>query len=372
LKHFENKTRMGATRICIFCGRPPSDKDNEHPLPMWLLRLTGDPNRVVRHGAKWSTGKAFEFSYDSLKFPSCAACNRGYSTLEGNAKDVVERICRYEAVEPAGYVTLLDWLDKVRIGLWLGHKYLQGNPSAPTFTIDSRIGTKDRMVAVYVFHGHAPGLNTFGVETPLFQHQPSVFALRVNTILFLNASWDWMCASRCAYPFPRSRTLDLDVGAVVAGDYRCSSRIVHPIMSGLHKPTVLLFQPILQGDMDALRELVSRECLQRCLDQSWPERPAVGPLFRQYSHETVRTSASSPPVAFDVVRECEARSLVDVATQTYQCQIDSLGDAAISSADPQVVRNYNASKKALIAYNRLVISKYRSIPPKNFRQLWGR
>jgi hypothetical protein len=146
--------------------------------------------------------------------------------------------------------------------------------------------------------------------------------------------------------------------------------MVHPILSGLHKPTVLLFQPILQGELDALRELVSRECLQRCLDQSWAERPAVGPLFRQYPHETLCISASSPRIEFDAVRDREARSLVDVATQTYQRQIDSLGDAAIISADPQVVRDYNSSKKALIAYNRLVINKYRSISPQKFRELW--
>jgi hypothetical protein len=116
---------MATQRICIFCGESPENKNKEHPLPQWLLTLTGDPKRVVRHGYRWSDGKFFEFSFDSLVFPACASCNTNYSGFEGYAKSIVEKICRKEPASPVEYVHLLDWLDKVRIGLWLGHRYLQ-------------------------------------------------------------------------------------------------------------------------------------------------------------------------------------------------------------------------------------------------------
>src|SRR5262249_16679289 len=163
------------------------DKNNEHPLPRWLLELTGDPTRVVSHGYSWRSGKLFEFSFDSFKFPSCAACNAAYSDFEARAKNVVVAICAKEAVCQDDYVVRLDWLDKVRIGLWLGHRYLQGATWVPSFTIDARIGTKDRMVAVYTIGDHQVGLNVYGAESRLFHWKPSVFSLRVNNILFLNA-----------------------------------------------------------------------------------------------------------------------------------------------------------------------------------------
>jgi len=48
---------------------------------------------------------------------------------------------------------------------------------------------------------HQKGLNTWGPESRLFQIMPSVFALRVNNILFLNASWEFMCSRECGYLF---------------------------------------------------------------------------------------------------------------------------------------------------------------------------
>ena len=112
---------MGSThRLCLFCGQPPKNQNLEHPLPMWLLEYTGDPSRVVQHSMDWKTGKPISFSFSSLRFPACEACNSAYGELEGEVKPVVLKTVAREALAPSEIVTLLDWLDKVRIGLWLG------------------------------------------------------------------------------------------------------------------------------------------------------------------------------------------------------------------------------------------------------------
>jgi len=46
-----------ATKYCVFCGKPPSDKNKEHVLPHWLIKMTGDPNRVVNLGFSKSASK---------------------------------------------------------------------------------------------------------------------------------------------------------------------------------------------------------------------------------------------------------------------------------------------------------------------------
>lgn len=48
------------------------------------------------------------------------------------------------------------------------------------FTIDSRIGAKDRQIVVYPLEGQLQGFTAFGVEPPPFHHLPAVFALRIS------------------------------------------------------------------------------------------------------------------------------------------------------------------------------------------------
>jgi hypothetical protein len=316
---------MVAHRICIFCGGPPEDKNKEHPLPRWLLEMTGNPNRVVRHGYRWTDGKEFEFSFDSLVFPACSSCNGRYSGFESLAKVIVEAICRKEAVTPGHYVHLLDWLDKVRIGLWLGYRYLQQNSYPPNFTIDSRLGRKDRMMAVYTIGDHQTGLNTWGPESRLFQLKPSVFSLRINNILFLNASWDFMCSRQCGYSYPIHSALARGrPGMLALSDFRSRRRITHPIMPDLMKSCVTIFQPIIQHNFDGSVTSLTQADVDYHMKHAWPGRNGLGPLIRQFSRKSIRVAAEAPPLEFDSVSLKEANRTQDIATQAYSFQNESI------------------------------------------------
>ena len=74
-----------------------------------------------------------------------------------------------EAITVAAYLDLLDWLDKVRIGVWLTQHMIENHPIeiTPHFHISSRIGQKDRIVAVYVFDSDNKGINLFGKDRAL-------------------------------------------------------------------------------------------------------------------------------------------------------------------------------------------------------------
>jgi len=312
-------------RICIFCGAPPEGKTKEHPLPKWLLSMTGDPNRVVSHGYRWTTGKVFAFAFDQLHFPACSSCNSRYAAFEQHAKEVVECISRKEAATPNDYVHLLDWLDKVRIGLWLGHRYLQQNRANPHFTIDSRLGMKDRMLAVYTIGDQQKGLNTWGPESRLFQIKPSVFALRVNNILFLNASWDYMCSHRCGYPYPRRISLAREQSGMLAmSDFRSKRKVTHPVMSKLMKSCVTIFQPVLQSNADGSITALTQKDIDYHLDHAWPGRNGLGPLYRQLSGETREISYDDAPLGFDSISPNETNRAVDIATQAYELQNESV------------------------------------------------
>ena len=78
-----------------------------------------------------------EFSWSSLVMPACTSCNERYSQLESKVKPIVEALVERSSIEAGAYLTLLDWLDKVRVGLWLAYHVLQGNPTniQPSFHI---------------------------------------------------------------------------------------------------------------------------------------------------------------------------------------------------------------------------------------------
>jgi len=266
-------------------------------------------------------------------------------------------------------VFLLDWLDKVRVGLWLGYRYLQQNPHPPNFTINSRFGTKDRMVAVYPLADHQRGLNTWGPESQLFQIKPSVFSLRINNILLLNASWDYMCAARCGYPYPRKVTLVRGhSGMIAASNFRSRKKVAHPIMSGLMKSSVTVFQPIIQHNVDGSVTGLTQSDIDYHLRRAWPGRNGLGSLYRQLSHRTVEIGPDNAPLEFDSITHAEANRAIDLGSQAYSLQNESIrGDPRTygdgTSYEGQSMMGLYAKE------NTLVMNAIRSMPQDTYNEL---
>ena len=326
-------------KFCIFCGGKPKNKTNEHVLPKWLIAMTGDPKRVVNFGVDPKTGKAPRFDWSSFVFPSCSACNERYSALEGETKEIVKKLVIREAVKANDYVTLLDWLDKVRIGLWLGYSYLHKNPTgiSPTFHIDTRIAAKDRMLAVYTLATDKDGLNAHGAETLCFQTQPSCFSLKVNSIYILNMSWDFMCSARCGFPFPRTSfiNLDLDKDATYeCRDFQLSHKVKHPILrTNIIKPSIHLYEPIIQEPV-TISDYPEDEWLKSNLI---PGTKKKGIIYRQWDDRVERITDQETFIENDNVTGHHCKPLKDIVAQTYDLQLDCcLGYQYISKDNDKI------------------------------------
>lgn len=193
-------------KICVFCGEKPRAKNREHIIPQWLIRLTGAPNRQIYVGRAWykPTLPMRRFSFSQLVFPACEECNTRSAELEHRAQAVMTRIMARDQLTNVDWDLFLDWLDKIRVGLWLGMLLLNNNyrDISPRFFIDTRMGGKDRFVFVYEIQDDGQeGINWLGTETPLFEYTPSCFALVVNNFLFLNASFDFLFSERLGFPY---------------------------------------------------------------------------------------------------------------------------------------------------------------------------
>jgi hypothetical protein len=195
-------------KFCVFCGGEPRHKTVEHIIPQWLIEITGDPKREAWFGPYWNTEKGqfenLKIPFDQFKFPSCSECNSKYSQLEGIAKAIITSILEERALSNSDLSILFTWLDKIRIGLWLGIYYLHRDVSDidPHMFIDSRLDLSDRLVFIYKSDFPIERINIPGTNTYAFQILPCCFTLLINNIAFFNMATDFLFSRRIGLPYP--------------------------------------------------------------------------------------------------------------------------------------------------------------------------
>ena len=243
-------------RFCVFCGSNQIQKNLEHIIPLWLIELTGDPKRKIKLGFDYRTKKERVYSFDNFKFPACEKCNSNYSTFEAKSKIVILKVLSNEPLESHEINLLLDWLDKVRIGLWLAFNYLDENPYGidPNFHIADRIGRHDRMLVAYKINDDWKGVIFQGVNLPDFQYIPSCFMLRINNMYFLNLSYEFLFSARVGFPFPVNRVLARDPAfthLLVHGNMQSGiERYKYPLLrKTLIEPSIKIYQPMIPYDV---------------------------------------------------------------------------------------------------------------------------
>jgi hypothetical protein len=286
-------------KVCVFCGGSIESKTMEHVLPQWLIALTGNPKRMAYFGYEPSKeGKLVErkFAFDAFKFPSCKECNRKFAELEEGVKVIVQKMLSEDLISESELSMLLDWFDKVRIGLWLGYLYLDRNPLgiSPHFHIQNRIRQNDRMLAIFKAGGDIEGLSFIGCDTPAFALTPSCFSLEINNLWFLNISYNALLARRMGFPFP-AETYYTEDGRLLCKFTSGLNRIIKPV---LKKPIRMqgteLYQPILFGNMSAedferSEELLNSKYVRdNCM--SWEK--GIGKIFIQKDSRVTAYSAS--------------------------------------------------------------------------------
>lgn len=363
---------MSEPRFCVFCGKAPESKSREHVLPQWLLTLTGDPRRVVKLGYNFKTKKEVAFAWQSLVVPACEKCNGEYATLEAQVKPIVETILRREAIPSSAYLVLLDWLDKVRVGLWLTYHLIQGNPTkiSPTFYINQRIRTKDRLVAIYPLSRQPNGLNAYGVETPLFHRTPSAFGLRVNDVLILNVSADYLVAGRCGLPAPTKMEIAIDgpnAGLLECSDYALTRRIEQPVFDyQIRRPSVYILQPITPvGNDGGLPILVSGERISADPYVSQfivgENIAGVGKLVEQLPEGARRIDNVSELIEFQEIKGADCARAGDLVAQIYEIQVWLQGRVHATAEDKELLARWAEAEAVLKYFNGMYADHYRQL-----------
>jgi hypothetical protein len=185
---------MARVKRCIFCGSPfTGQKRNfEHIIPDWLVK---EADLLKRDMLVQLPGISRKVSMSRIGLKVCKICNDTDSALEAQAKIAYLAIKAGKNLTGDQISSLLDWLDKVRVGLWLWLIEQLGDKAGaePKFRVNGRIARKDRMVLVrrYPVGPSMRGLGLFGLGQ-FFIKLPSAIGLLINNIFLISISSDFL------------------------------------------------------------------------------------------------------------------------------------------------------------------------------------
>ncbi len=190
---------------CVFCGENPVSKNKEHILPQWLIEYTGHPKRQMNIPVFDFQNRAYsmkQMAFDQFVLPACEVCNNRFAELEGKAKHAFLGLFEKRTIDLQYADILLDWFDKVRVGLWLAAQVWDKSPSLilPRFHIQDRIARHDRILYFSSCKQSQKGLRTTGINDPIFKCIPSFVSLRVGNMAFVSISSVGICAGALGLP----------------------------------------------------------------------------------------------------------------------------------------------------------------------------
>lgn len=284
-------------KFCVFCGNKPEKKNKEHIIPKWLVKLTGADDRMAYWGVdyqdvfdfKKTELKGRKYSFMNFAFPACMKCNSQYGDeLESKAQNIIIKILNSQPINEDEIVVLLDWFDKIRVGLWLGYLYYNKDMAVrPKFHISSRIGKTDRVLFVYRTEDKQTGINFFGPGTPLFSSFPICLGFRINDYFFVNISKDNLLLADLGFHYPNlnkatyDREGNYEITTFTIGTKKINQGFYHKL--NLKKTDIMVFQPIYGKLSPIYRELdkakVDDSVNQYIRDNTYDTEKGLGKVF---------------------------------------------------------------------------------------------
>jgi hypothetical protein len=290
-------------KLCVFCGSTPESKTREHVIPQWLIKLTGDPKRKANFHVdfKKNPPSIRRFAFDQFTFPACDNCNSRFANLEGAAQEIVMSLLAGDALAETDFCLLLDWLDKVRVGLWLSKYILDENPLGitPNFYIEQRLRAFDRGVILIRHNSKKQKLSFMGTYLPSFVISPTAFALLINDIVLINLSEMDLCSQRLGFPFVRKvgfrKGMPMQV-VLHPGIERCMKPILRNFR---HQASSGFFQPVysVMIGTDGTEDLYSTEYVKA---NSFDAEQGIGGVFLERGNSverypSIRNKGWEPP-----------------------------------------------------------------------------
>lgn len=260
------------SKFCVFCGKPPVDKNREHIIPQWLIKYTNRGKMPVVKVVEPDGTLKPKISYMNFTMPACEACNEEFSALEAAVKPILLNILADKSVSAREISLLLDWMDKVRLGLRLSRVYLQNglNQEAPHTFIKDRVGLTDRMLIIEKIKPQPDVRLAFpDTNTEYFKSSAGAFQFIIDNYVFTNASAHFMVSSKLGFPYAtRIETIDapnVAIDGFVSGKKRARGPVFGNIFPAPDK--MIIYQPIFKPFLSSAYELYDNDYVKsHCID----------------------------------------------------------------------------------------------------------
>ncbi|MGK0272941.1 MAG: hypothetical protein ACI88H_003617 [Cocleimonas sp.] len=345
---------------CVFCGKEPENKNKEHIFPKWLLKLTGADKGNLSVGSNWKTGEELTFNMLSYTFPSCTICNSDFGKLEGKVKPIFDKLINDQDVLGQELELLLDWFDKVRIGSWFGVKYMNkdGFTSQPRFYINSRVGLKDRFLSITNTYKYEKELNWSGVNGLAFMMSPTAFSLRVNNLVFVNCSSDFVVSKRLGFPYvkfeiPKPDSIETDVKFGMPKK-KAVPKLFH---TRLYSPSITISQPIYKVVKSGLSEYYDHAYVK---DNSYDFSNGIGKIFISKKN-AINTIERNEKVNFSMPEAKNVHGHIEVVRPILELQAELIKTKKrdLRNLSVEQKRNDIIGRKYLLDYLKKQMRKFR-------------
>lgn len=343
-------------KVCIFCGQPPQDKNKEHIIPKWLMKLTDTEKKIMSVGINWGKGEEIQFNFSSFTFPSCTKCNSAFAKIEALIKPIVENILTDKFVTSDDLVLLLDWFDKVRISLWLGIQYHNKGTFnlEPKYYSNTRLRLKDRMLAITNCYDDYKGLRWTGTNNLCFIASPTCFTLKINNVLFTNCSMDFILSKQLGFPYPAFEQQNqndhkLTDFILLNGTRKLSAKI---FKTKLYTPTIIISQPIFKVPKNLQPDMYDNDYVK---NNSYNFKDGEGKLFITHDNITYPLE-SDEEICFGTNSKLPNRYKFN--RPTLELQIELLKSRKMTFNTKQDKDNHDSALKTIVDYNKEQILKY--------------
>ena len=352
---------LKVNKVCVFCGKKPENKTVEHIIPKWLIEMTGDLNRNMRiyPVLNKKTGELEEkhLSFNGFVLPACKKCNEEFGIKEGEIKIIVEKILNDEMVSQMQVNLFLEWMDKIRVGLWLIFYFWRSNLQGiePNYYINQRINAADRLLYIYKTDYQGNGrINFGGAQTIVFQYSPICFYLVINNYVFFNISTHTFLSKRLGFPYARKIEFTKDLKFFMTME-KGKERILHPIFNKpFVKGAVKVFQPIFYHEKSVVPEIYKNEYIY---NNSLDYDLGLGKVFRDRENKIVPFEELENNYLIPQKVHTDIDLLSEIGKQTFIMQNyfikKKVGTKFLSE---ERAKNYEQQIRSSVSINNLFLS----------------
>lgn len=304
-------------KFCVFCGNPPQDKNKEHVIPQWLSKYTDRFNKVCELGGITDA----DITFKNLTFPACTACNDKFGKLEAAVKPILLDLMDSKPLSAEQINMLLDWFDKVRVGMWLAKLTLskQVDQIGPKFHIADRVGKKDRMLIIERMNTTGKGLSFAGIESELFSEMPSAFMFIINDFVFISASELGLTSNKLGFPqigkMEFTEHPDLESMTLSPGRHKTT----HPVVAncGASPTRTIIYQPM----FGAVPNFSKYACYNTpyVMNHSLDLAKGVGGIFYQRNNNEIKYLSGDQRISL-APRAQDMQRVLGLIEETYRLQ----------------------------------------------------